>query len=73
MPGTEQIRSGRWRAYPHLVVLIVLAVIISGIATAVVTIPGSSCGAGRPGVIGSLPIPPRADTAGHPQGGAAGR
>jgi len=64
MPGTEQIRRGRWRAYPRLVVLIVLAVIISGIATAVVTIPGNSCGTGRPGVIGSLPLPPRPNTAG---------
>jgi hypothetical protein len=69
MPVREQIRRGRWRAYPHLVVVIVLAVIISGITTAVITIPGNSCGAARPGVIGSLPIPPRENTAGA--GGAS--
>jgi hypothetical protein len=63
MPGGEQIRRRRWRTYPHLVLVIVLAVIISGIAMAVVTIPASSCGTGRPGVIGVLPVPPPGNTA----------
>jgi hypothetical protein len=72
MPAIERIRRRRWRAYPHLVVVIVLAVIISGITTAVVTIPGSSCGTGRAGVVGVIPVPARESAAGASQQNTAG-
>lgn len=62
MPVREQLRNRRWQAHPHLMLMIALAMIISGITALVITVPARPCGAARGGVIGALPIPPPDNT-----------